>query len=396
MPGLAARQGGPSASVVRASLALRRYGCASTIFTTDLAEPASSKRHSRVVQADLPAGAEQLDVRIFPAAPPKRLAFSPKMAPALRTAVELHDVVHIHSLFLYPQFVAFRAASRAGVPFVVSPRGALEPVLRQRNRWAKELCSLLWQGRMLDQAAILHFTTAAEQALVGDLRLRAPPMIVPNGIDFDELSRFADAAGFRNRHLHQFDGPFVLALGRVSHVKGLDFLIRAFGLISGDDTWLVIAGPDDEGLEPALRAVAEREGVASRVVFIGALSEDERLAALTAATVFVLPSKTESFGNALLEAMAAGRPVVVSQQVSLASEIAQAGAGLVCERTPQAFADAMASLLDSGSRRAALGVSARAFASRYDWQVVAPKLVEMYVTAIGNGSPADGLAEAVA
>jgi glycosyltransferase involved in cell wall biosynthesis len=249
---------------------------------------------------------------------------------------------------------------------------------------------------MLDQAAILHYTSAAEKALVGDLRLRAMPMLVPNGINFDELSRSADGARFRTRYLDGFDGPFVLALGRVSHVKGLDILIRAFRFVSVDDTRLVIAGPDDEGLEPALRALAEAEGTANRVAFVGPLREDDRLAALTAASVLALPSKTESFGNAVFEAMAAGLPVVVSRQVNLARDIAKAGAGLVCDRTPQAFADAMTALLGSGSQRNALGETGREFARRYDWQIVAPKLVKMYAAAAGQRPMIPELAEAVA
>jgi glycosyltransferase involved in cell wall biosynthesis len=376
--GLSARHGGPPSVVVDASLALRDCGCTSSIFTTDLAQPASSRTQSRVVQKDLPCGAEELDVRIFRAAQPMRVAFAPGLASALRSAVTEYDVVHIHSLFLYPQFAAFRAATQARVPFVVSPHGALAPILRQRNRSAKELWSRLWQRRMLERATVVHYTTAAEKDLASDLGLRSQSMVVPHGIGWDEFQRNGDDARFRASHLGDFAGPFVLAFGRLSHLKGFDLLIRAFALLPHADARLVVAGPDDEGLQPALEVLAAEEGIVNRVAFIGPLREEDRLAALTSASLCAFPSKAESFGNAVLEAMAAGRPVVVSPQVGLAHDIEQAGAGLVVERTAETFAAAIGSLLDCETRRVALSRNARRFAQRYDWHAIAPQLLEMY------------------
>jgi glycosyltransferase involved in cell wall biosynthesis len=385
--GLSARHGGPPSVVVNASLALRDCGCTSSIFTTDLAQPASSRTQSRVVQKDLPRGAEELDVRIFRAAQPMRVAFAPELASALRTAVTEYDVLHIHSLFLYPQLVAFRAATRARLPFVVSPHGALAPILRHRNHSAKELCSRLWQRRMLERAAVVHYATEAERDLASDLGLRSQSMVVPHGIGWDEFQRNGDDARFRASHLGGFAGPFVLAFGRLSHLKGFDLLIRAFALLPHADARLVVAGPDDEGLQPALEFLAAEEGIVNRVAFIGPLRDQDRLAALTSASLCAFPSKTENFGNAVLEAMAAGRPVVVSPQVGLAHDIEQAGAGLVVERTAETFADAMTSLLDRRSRRTAMGRRARRFAQRYDWRAIAPQLLEMYAATTTEPQP---------
>ena len=87
---------------------------------------------------------------------------------------------------------------------------------------------------------------------------------------------------------------------------------------------------------------------------------------------------------AVVEAMAAGLPVVISPQVNIASEIASADAGIVCERTPGAFASQIAALLDDDARRASLGKRARAFARRYDWSRVAPQLADMYANVAGQ------------
>jgi glycosyltransferase involved in cell wall biosynthesis len=182
-------------------------------------------------------------------------------------------------------------------------------------------------------------------------------------------------------------GPVVLFLGRIARKKGIDVLIRAFGAVLRDvpDAWLVVAGPDDDGLTPSLRRLAEREGVARCVVFTGMLTGAPKLASLAAADMWALPSHGENFGNAVVEAMAASRAVVVSPEVNIACAIEAAGAGIVAPRTPAAFADAIGGLLRDERRRHALGEAGRAFARGYDWSVVAPQLHAMYSEVLRRG-----------
>ncbi|MEX0750235.1 MAG: glycosyltransferase, partial [Dehalococcoidia bacterium] len=155
VPSLSMRIGGPAISVVEYALALRACGVESTIFATDMGEAVSSTTRRRVMPADLPDGADQLDVRLFRARWPYRLAFSPALGRAFDAAVPQYDAVHIHMLFTYPQFAAYRAARRHGVPYVVSPHGALDPHLRARSRAAKALTDRAWQRDMLENAAAL-------------------------------------------------------------------------------------------------------------------------------------------------------------------------------------------------------------------------------------------------
>ncbi len=384
IPTLSPRLGGPAMVVPSAARALRPLGWQSTIVTTDLAHPASWSGKGRVTQAEIPAIAE-LDVRLYPARWPYRLAYAPALARELRELVHSYDLVHIHMLFQYPQFAAYEAARRDGLPYVVTPHGALDPHLRRRSRLLKAMTDLLWQRRMLDAAAALHFTTEEEARLVSDLRLRAPAIVAPNGIDWDAFQRLPSAETFRDRFLGGHDGPIVMHLGRISHKKGLDLLIRAFARVVREEPGAVLAlvGPDDEGLAPRLRALAASERVADRVVFTGMLTGDDRRAALAAADVWALPSHTENFGVAVVEAMAAGRAVVISPEVNLAPEAEAAGAALVRPRTSEAFAGAIASLLRDRDRRESLGSAARAFARRYDWSAAAPAWCALYERALG-------------
>jgi len=169
-------------------------------------------------------------------------------------------------------------------------------------------------------------------------------------------------------------------LGRLSHKKGLDVLVRAFVAVRRDvpDARLAIVGPDDEGMTPELMVLAEREGVAGSVTFTGMVRGRDKLAALAAADVWALPSHSENFGIAVAEALAAGRAVVVSPGVNIAPEIAAASAGVVCELRAEAFAASIVSLLRDDAGRARYGQAGREFARRYDWDAVGPQLAAMY------------------
>ncbi len=380
IPSLASRTGGPATSVVESSLALQRCGMDVTVFATDMAEAASAAAHGRATFADLPAGASDLDVRLFPARWPYRIAFSPGMYRALREEAGRYDVVHIHSLFLFPQFAAYRAAMHANVPYIVSPRGALDPHLRQRGQLVKTAAERLWQRSMFQHAAALHVTSDEEARLTSDIAPRVARYVVPNGVRWDEYQQLASGEAFRQRYMGGSADPVVLYLGRLSHKKGLDILIRAFALVRREvpAARLAIVGPDDEGLTPALIAQARREGVVDRVSFTGLLRGSDKLDALAAADVWALPSHTENFGVAVVEALAAARATVISPAVNIAREIAEAGAGIIAPLNAEAFGVEIASLLRDGGRREALGLRAREFARRYDWSIVGPRLAAMY------------------
>lgn len=379
IPTLALRTGGPPVAVVESCRALNTIGVETAIFTTDLREAASAPSHDRTSPHRWPEGAEALDVRLFKARWPYRLAFSPPLYSALARDARAFDVVHIHSLFLFPQLAAYRAAATARVPYVVAPRGALDPHLARRGRLAKHIAETTWQRRMLEGAAALHLTSEAERTHVANVAPAVPRVVIPNGV---RASCLADpGSGARARHgLGLGDAPLVAYTGRLSHKKGLDVLLRAFAIATETvpEARLVIAGPDDEAMTPRLRTMAQDAGVGERVTFAGMLPQAQVREVLAAADVWALPSRGENFGNAFAEAMAAGRACVVSPDVALAHEAEEAGAAVVAPREPASFALALTALLTDNGQRRALGARAREFARRYDWQRVAPELARMY------------------
>jgi glycosyltransferase involved in cell wall biosynthesis len=373
IPSLAARTGGPAVAAVELARVASEHGIESTVFATDAAFPAGTSKGTSVQAGELPEGAEEIPTRLFPMHRPYRLARSPELRKALRREIRDYDAVHIHSLYLYPQRVAAQAARTRHVPYVVSAHGALDPWLRKRGRVRKALAGLAWQRRMLNNAAALHFTSEVESKLAGRVAPGVPRVVVPLGIAWADFQQLPPPASFG-------DGPVVLALGRLAAKKGLDVLIRSFAIAHRrfPDAMLVLAGPDDEGLRPRLEALARSEGVEDSVFFPGMLTGRDKLAALAAADVWALASHTENFGIAVVEALAAGVPTLISPEVNLAGDIERAGAGVVSATRPETFAGALGYLLEDEERRAQYAERGREFARGYDWDVLAPRVVELY------------------
>jgi glycosyltransferase involved in cell wall biosynthesis len=244
------------------------------------------------------------------------------------------------------------------------------------------MADVLWQRKMLDGAALLHYTTEAERDLAGDLALKARSAVIPLGIEFRAFATAVDYDFRRRLELGEHD-EIILFLGRISHKKGLELLISAMAEVRlrRPIAHLVIAGPDDEGLTEDLIRLAVQHGIADRVRFVGMLTGAERLAALQQCDVWILPSKSENFGIAVIEAMAAGAPVVLSPQVNLAAEAEAAGAALVVPRDSRRLASALGHLLDDAAARSSLADGGQRFARQYDWQELAPRLAEMYSSA---------------
>ena len=247
------------------------------------------------------------------------------------------------------------------------------------SRRRKAAVDFLWQQRMLNEAGAIHFTTAEESALVRDIAPAEPRDIVPNGIYVDEFRNLPPGGLFRDRFLGGHSGPVVLFLGRIAEKKGVDVLLAAFARADGAETaMLAVVGPDDEGLVPVLQRQAVTEGTSARVRFIGPLYDEDRRTALAAADVWALTSHTENFGNAVLEAMAAGLPVIVSTAVNTSREIRSANAGLVTSLDIGEVASHISKLLADPQSRRQLGTRAAVFAAQYDWANVTPRIVEMY------------------
>jgi len=374
----AVRYGGTIVSVHGLCKSLAARGHDVHVFTTSVDGPRDSAvRHGE------PTDVDGVSVWYFQSRWLRRLYWSPPLGRALAARVGDFDVVHTHAVFLWPLWAAARAARRAGVPYLLSPRGMLEKVLiEQKSRAFKTAWIALVEKQNLRQAAAIHVTSAREAVELAALGFDLPPVVtVPNGV---ELATEAEAAGPLDRDIQAIvdGGPYVLFLGRVNWKKGLDRLIRAIPQMASDLT-VVIAGNDEEGLRPALQAQADQLQVGNRIVFTGPVDASQKRALLTRARLLVLPSYSENFGNVVVEAMAAGCAVVVTPEVGIAPTVEAVGVGWVVDGDPHTLGTRISELSKNGALRQEMGERGRALAQReFSWARVAERMESAYVAVL--------------
>lgn len=380
------RAGGIPSFVAESSAALAGVDVQSKILATNLGEAPTVRHPRKITDAELPQDAPVLDFELFDFNAPVGLAYSPELAKRVEEIVSDFDLVHIHSLWFHPQWAAQRAARKQGVPYVISPHGTLDRYLRSHRRLAKGVMSVVWQNKMLANAAALHVTTARERENISDIAPSVPRGLAPCGVWADRFAEPGDGDVFREREFSGSSEPIVMFLGRITFKKRLDILVAAFAehVRAGGEGLLAIVGPDDETLVPGLEAQAAELGIADRVRFTGPLFDRDRADALAAATVWALSSETENFGIAVIEALACGIPVLVSTGVGVSDEIAAREAGIVVPLEAAEFARALGELIGDPALRERLGRNGLALAADYDWRVVAPTLKSVYELTVGG------------
>jgi glycosyltransferase involved in cell wall biosynthesis len=356
-----------------------------TVFTTSIDGAGDSD-----VPLKRPVDRDGVKVWYFPSTFLRRLYWAPAMAKALTDQLSSVDVVHLHSIFLWPTWVAARSARRAGIPYVLAPRGMLEKdLIRRARRFAKSAYITLIERRNIEHAAAIHVTSAREAAEARAFGFNLPALHqVPNGVDLDgPIDNGPISDEIRKVVARR---PFILFLGRLSWKKGIDRLIAALRHIPTAD--LVVAGNDETRYQTSLLACAREHGVLERVVFVGAAHGSDKTALLKHAQIVVVPSYSENFGNVVLEAMAAGCPVVVTPEVGSATIVQHSGAGRVVSGDPQALGTGIASLLAAPDALREMGRRGReAVEANYSWDAVAQQMELVYIEVTAAvRSPAEG------
>lgn len=295
--------------------------------------------------------------------------------------VRHYDLLHIHCLFSYASVAAAFFAIRCGVPYIVRPLGTLMRWgMEQRRPSLKRLSFALIERHILRRAALVHYTSEQERREAAQLGLDTPSLVIPLGLDPSSFVSLL-AGEFRRQRPELAERTLLLFMSRLDPKKGLDLLLPAFARVCQQhfDVALVLAGSGQDAFKAQLRAEAIRLGLERNLVWAGFLSGDAKLAALADADVFVLSSYSENFGVAVVEAMARGLPVIISDQVGIHHEVAGAGAGLVVPCQVEALAQAIVQLAGDADLRRRLGANGRRLArERFSLEVVTTRLMQVY------------------
>ena len=267
-------------------------------------------------------------------------AYAPKLTGWLRQHRRDYDAVLVHGLWQQGGFSAWKALRNTSTPYFVFPHGMLDPWFKRTYPLKHLKKSLYWpwgEFRVLRDARAVCFTCEEERLLARQsFRLyRARETVV----SFGTAAPPADAERQREQFLSAFPAlrgkKLVLFLSRIHVKKGADLLLEAFARVANRDAdlHLVMAGPDQQGLQSALQTQAQNLGIAERVTWTGMLRGELKWGAFRAASVFVLPSHQENFGIVVAEALACGVPVCISDKVNIWREIAADNVGWVAPDT---------------------------------------------------------------
>jgi glycosyltransferase involved in cell wall biosynthesis len=372
------RYGGPISSVHGLCRALARLGHDVHVFTTNVDGDNDSD-----VPLGSPVNIDGVKVQYFPSKRIRRLYWSPPMKKVLEKQMQDFNILHLHSIFLWPTWAAARIARKVEKPYIISPRGMLvKELIKRKSTFAKNLWIALIGKKNFQRAAAIHVTTENEKKELERFGFHLPSVfIVPNGVDLEETRTSINNVSLSIAQLIR-QKPFLLFLGRINWKKGLDRLLPSLTYVP--DIRLVIAGNDEENYKPEIEALAVSHGISDRITFAGPAYRDDKAALLQHASALVLLSYSENFGIVVLEAMAAGCPVVVTPEVGLSDMVRETGSGIVVQGEPDQIGNGIKNLLSNSDLMRRMGENGqKAVEERFTWAIVAGQMERVYQNILG-------------
>jgi len=364
------RINGVSTAIQTYQHALRSHGVEVRLVAPDYGEPESAAWIRRVPSRPVPGDPED------------RLVRWRAMHRAVATALaEGCDLVHVQTPFV-AHYAATRAARREGIPVLATYHTLFEEYLKHYAPlvpapWLRALARSFSRRQCNALDAVIVPSVAIHERLAS-YGVKTPMHVLPTGIALP--SGLNDGRrSFRARFAVDEQRPVALFVGRVAHEKNIDFLINVIDLTrqSVPDILLLVAG-EGPALPHLRRSVAER-GLQSHVQFIGYLEREVDLpACYAAADAFVFASRTETQGLVILEAMAAGLPVVALAAMGTIDILGARRGALVPADNPAAFSLALADLLRDPLLRRRLASEGRSYAAEWSDDTLAGRLADLY------------------
>ena len=335
--------GGPVLSVSRVCEALVQKGVDVRVITTNAGLP-----HIPASQLGVPQTVNGVKVTYYPVEKQGEPINSRLLIDSLPDYMAWADVLHMSSIWQPLGLPVQHAAHRAQVPVIQSLRGALGPYSWRRGWWKKLPYFLLFERPLLQRAAAIHCTTRQEAREITWLRLKPQIELLPNPIELSQFySDTSIRADWRRRHHIQDSECLFIVAGRIHHKKGLDLLPKALQRISNYPWQLVIIGDDADGSGIRLRRALKSCGLDNRCHWFASVPSSELLGPLNAADWLLLPSRHENFGNIVIEALASGCGVAVSNSVGVRESLASCSGIRNGVRTTDTWASILFDLLDS-------------------------------------------------
>lgn len=371
--GLDARYGGPSGSITTLCDALAAVGV-----QVDLVSAVNKRVDGEPI---LPTSAN-VRTWIEPAWQAGRLRYYPSYADRMRTLLgsgQRSEAIVVHDNGLWGHFnrCAWQVARSFRLPYLLSPRGMIEPWTLHTKRLRKSVAMALYQRKILETVTLFVATAEPEYRSIRSAGFRNPVAIVPNGIALRDRGVLSERPTSKDERV-------ILFLSRVHPKKGLLSLVDAWAEVDRRGWKLLIAGPDEEGHLAAVLGRVRLRGVADSVTYIGAVADEAKSALYQRADLFVLPTFSENFGLVVAEALAHGVPVITTKGAPW-RDLETHGCGWWIDIGVGPLAAALREAMSkTDEERRAMGDAGRVYVRRYEWTKIGQQMRETYEWILGH------------
>lgn len=296
----------------------------------------------------------------------------------IRRTIADFDIIQIHEHRHSLAIATHRYAKKNHIPYVLQAHGSVLPFFQKEK--LKDIFDRLWGFDILHDASRVFALTEVEKEQYLKMGVAEDRIeIVPLGINLDEYANLPETGNFKSRHGIDAEDRVILFLGRIHEIKGLDLLVNAFDKIRNDNVKLAIVG-GDSGFKDTLDEMIEERDLQDKVIFPGVLTGRDKIEALVDCDVFVMPSRYESFTTSGLEAMACGKPLVLTRNNHIHTWVKD-NVGLVCDFDEDDLSNCIETLLDNGELCREFGETGRKLIEdKYDWDKVSKHIESIYMS----------------
>ncbi len=378
VPSISLIYGGPSQMVLGLSPALAKAGIEITVLTTD--SNGDTGQNPLDVPLSQPIQQDGYQIIYFHCAPFRRYKFSLDLLRWLINHGQEFDIVHIHALFSPVSSASAAICRWLKVPYILRPLGTLDPADLRKKKLLKKLYVAILEKHNLAGAAAIHFTSEQEAEVSVKFGVSTPNLVIPLGVipfSATKENLIPSSLGIPE-HL-----PLVLFMSRIDPKKGLDLLIPALEILlqNGEKFHFVLAGtnPQDPIYEDNIKLQIENSLLRSHTTITGFVTGALKSALLQAADIFVLPSYYENFGISVAEAMVAGTPVIISNQVHIWQQISDSESGWVGTTSVESMVELLKIALSNPQECQRRGLNAQKYALEYySWDAIALQMIQVY------------------
>ncbi|MEB3217835.1 MAG: hormogonium polysaccharide biosynthesis glycosyltransferase HpsP [Nostocales cyanobacterium 94392] len=382
VPSISLIYGGPSQMVLGLAPALAKQGVKVTILTTD----SNGDTGQKPLDVPLNSLIEQdgYEIIYFKCSPFRRYKFSIDLLKWLNNHAHDYDLAHIHALFSPVSSSAAAVCRAQKLPYILRPLGTLDPADLRKKKQLKQLYAAILERPNIAKAAAIHFTSEQEAKISHRFGAITKNLVIPLGVKDRGKKRWAnEGIDIRTQYNIPKDKLLILFMSRIDPKKGLDLLIPALETLLNEqfDFHFILAGtnPQDPTYEQKIKLQIQASSLNKHSTITGFVTGELKSALLETADLFVLPSYYENFGIAVAEAMAAGIPVIISDQVHICQEISDSESGWVGITNVESIADLLREALKYPEERQRRGLNARKYALfNYGWDAITQRIIEAY------------------